>query len=134
MNRVYRVVVVDDDKDDLLILGASLQHPTVTAGRQLQIDLIEQPRVLVDQRFEPVPDIFILDYHFPLTSGLALVQYLRANSLYRASKILVWSARATEPAIAETLQAGADCYMAKPFTYQEILAKMKSILDMWCRA
>ena len=66
----------------------------------------------------------------PRLDGLGLVAALRADSRTAAVPVLLLSARAGQEASIEGLQAGADDYLVKPFSAMELLARVRSNLEM----
>ena len=72
------------------------------------------------------PDIILSDVMMPHMTGLELVQALRADPSTVAIPIILLSARAGEEATVEGLDSGSDDYLTKPFTAQELLARVRS--------
>ena len=71
------------------------------------------------------PDLIILDLGLPDMDGLEVIRRLRE---WTARPILVLSARGAEPDKVAALDAGADDYVAKPFTVGELLARVRVAL------
>jgi len=76
------------------------------------------------------PDLILSDVMMPGLDGFALLRELRANSKTRTIPVILLSARAGEEAVLEGLDYGADDYLAKPFTTQELLARVRTHLTM----
>jgi len=79
---------------------------------------------------ERPPDLVLTDLMMPGLSGFELLQQLRADPRYRAIPVIFLSARAGEEARVEGLQAGADDYLAKPFSARELLARVTTHLEL----
>jgi two-component system KDP operon response regulator KdpE len=77
------------------------------------------------------PDLIILDLGLPDMEGLEVIRRLRE---WTARPILVLSARGAEPDKVTALDAGADDYVAKPFTVGELLARVRVALRHAARA
>jgi two-component system phosphate regulon response regulator PhoB len=75
-----------------------------------------------------VPDAIVLDWMLPGTSGVALARQWRADALTRSVPILMLTARGDEPDKIAGLDAGADDYITKPFSTQELLARLRAAL------
>ena len=71
-------------------------------------------------------DLAIVDLGLPKLSGLELIRKLRAES--KSFPILILTARDRWQDKVEGLQAGADDYVAKPFHFQELLARVQALL------
>jgi two-component system copper resistance phosphate regulon response regulator CusR len=105
-----------------------------TVGRFVQRGLEEQrwsvdlvadgeqgERMAIDQPY----DLLILDMRLPGKSGLNVLQSLRARGF--ETPVLVLTAQDAIDAKVETLRAGADDYVTKPFAFEELLARVEAL-------
>jgi signal transduction histidine kinase len=76
------------------------------------------------------PDLILADVMMPEMDGFALVRALRGDGRTRGTPIILLSARAGEEATVEGLRSGADDYLVKPFSARELIARIKSQLQM----
>ncbi|MBU8881040.1 response regulator [Bacillus sp. FJAT-29790] len=74
-------------------------------------------------------DLAIIDYMMPVLTGLEVIEKIKANSEKRAVKILMLSAKSQQFEQERVLEAGADYFMAKPFSPLQLLDKVGEILD-----
>lgn len=74
-------------------------------------------------------DLVITDINMPDINGLELVQFIRTNEHHRSTPILLISTQSSERDTARALSLGADAYVAKPFTPQELVGKVKAQLE-----
>ena len=72
------------------------------------------------------PDVVLTDVMLPAHSGLHMVRELRQNPGTARLPILVLTARSGPDATADGLAAGADDYISKPFSSQELLARVRA--------
>ena len=75
-----------------------------------------------------LPDLILLDWMLPGESGLALAKRWRADPRTKAVPILMLTARGDEADKVAGLDAGADDYITKPFSTQELLARIRAVL------
>ena len=75
-----------------------------------------------------VPDLILLDWMLPGTSGVDLAQKLRLNTRTRELPIILLTARGEEENKIKGLEAGADDYITKPFSTQELIARIRAVL------
>lgn len=80
--------------------------------------------------FERKPDLVISDLMMPELDGFQLLHALRSDARTQAVPVILLSARAGEEAAIEGLEAGADDYLVKPFSARELLARVKSHLEI----
>ncbi len=118
-----RVLVVDDNRDMRGYLARLLSaHWAVEAYS-------DGERALAAARASP-PDLVISDVMMPGLDGLGLVRELRAGERTRTTPVILLSARAGEEAIVGGLESGADEYLVKPFTTNELLARVNAMLTV----
>ncbi len=75
-----------------------------------------------------LPDLILLDWMLPGTSGLKLARELRAQERTRAIPLIMLTAKGAEQDKIDGLEAGADDYVTKPFSPRELLARIKALL------
>jgi DNA-binding response OmpR family regulator len=117
------VLVADDDQDILSLVAFRLEKAgyrivTASDGEQaLQLAL------------EHKPDLAVLDLMMPKLTGLEVTERIRAgDDDVRNIPIVLLTARAQEADVARGFEAGADDYMKKPFSPQELRARVQAIL------
>jgi signal transduction histidine kinase/class 3 adenylate cyclase len=74
------------------------------------------------------PDLILSDQMMPHMSGRGLLRAVRANAALRSTPVVFLTARAGSEARIESLDAGADEYLAKPFDEGELLARIRNLL------
>src|SRR5262249_40528579 len=72
------------------------------------------------------PDVIVADVMMPGLDGFELLRALRDDQTTRGVPVILLSARAGEEARVEGLQAGADDYLAKPFSARELVARVQA--------
>src|SRR6202140_926170 len=117
-----RILVVEDDRDigELVcryLEKASFRAELVSSGRDAVAALAAGP-----------PDLLILDLMLPHVDGLEICRLLRANDKTAAIPIIMLTARAEESERIVGLEIGADDYLAKPFSPNELVARVRALL------
>jgi two-component system phosphate regulon response regulator PhoB len=117
-----RVLIVEDESSIAELIAVNLRHngfepiwceDGVSAQREIDAGL---------------PDLILLDWMLPGQSGLALARQWRKDARTKAIPILMLTARGDEPDKVAGLDAGADDYITKPFSTQEMLARIRAVL------
>lgn len=117
-----RILVVEDESAIAELIGINLRH----AGHEVTIAATaEQAQREVDAM---LPDLVVLDWMLPGHSGVALAKRWRGESRTREIPIIMLTARAEESDKIAGLDAGADDYLTKPFSTQELLARIRAVL------
>jgi len=122
MKHQPRILIVEDEPAIAELISVNLRHHgfmPVWAGEgeaaQREIDAT-------------LPDAILLDWMLPGASGIALARRWRADARTRAVPILMLTAKGDEPDKVAGLDAGADDYITKPFSTQEMLARIRAVL------
>jgi DNA-binding response OmpR family regulator len=114
-----KLLVVEDEKRMVELLRKGLEeegHTVVCA-----MDGIEGLRLCRNHEY----DVIILDIMMPKLDGYGLVEKLRAAKI--ATPVLMLTAKDDVPNIVHGLDLGADDYMTKPFSFQELVARLRAI-------
>jgi len=74
------------------------------------------------------PDLILLDWMLPNTSGVVLAKQLRADAHTRDIPIIMLTARGEERDKIQGLESGADDYITKPFSPRELMARIRAVL------
>ena len=74
------------------------------------------------------PDLALLDVMMPKLDGYQVTEQLRANSSTKYMPVILLTARVQEADVARGIEAGADDYVKKPFSTQELRARVQAVL------
>lgn len=75
-----------------------------------------------------LPDLILLDWMLPETSGVVLARQLRSDARTRDIPIIMLTARGDERDKISGLESGADDYITKPFSPRELMARIRAVL------
>jgi len=116
-----RILVIDDEPDVVCLIESflSLQYEVITAMRP--VDAIE--KIIAVE-----PDLILLDIEMPQLSGYQLRQLLKLNPALAQIKVMFVSSRGEPAQIDYGYRLGAAAYLAKPFTPDDLLDQVKSIV------
>jgi DNA-binding response OmpR family regulator len=117
-----RFALLEDDLDQARLIGhmlaeAGYEHAAFASGRDLLAAL---------QHDEPF-DLLILDWEVPDITGLEIVRWVRLHMGYVIPVLFVTN-RTAEDDLVQGLQAGADDYMTKPISSNELIARIAALL------
>ena len=76
-----------------------------------------------------LPDLILLDVMLPRRNGFELCMDIRANAAWSAMKIIMISAKGGEAEVQRGLDAGADAYVTKPFSTNDLCAQVRQLMD-----
>ena len=116
------VLVVEDESAIAELISINLRH----AGFDVTIAAnADQAQAAVDGA---LPDLIILDWMLPGQSGVALAKRWRSEARTRDLPVIMLTARADEADKITGLDAGADDYLTKPFSTNELMARIRAVL------
>ncbi len=117
-----RVLVVEDEAAIAELISLNLRH----AGYEVTIaETADQAQNAVDRA---LPDLVVLDWMLPGQSGLVLAKRWRADARTRMLPVIMLTARTEEADRVAGLDAGADDYISKPFSTNELMARIRAVL------
>ncbi len=120
-----RILIVDDERQITRVLRTSLQ----SSGYEVSVANNGMEAFNLFKSF--APDLVITDLSMPEMDGLELTRAIRRVS---EVPIIVLSVREQEPIKVAALDEGADDYVTKPFSMQELLARVRANLRKGLRA
>ncbi|RZL37643.1 MAG: phosphate regulon transcriptional regulatory protein PhoB [Rubrivivax sp.] len=117
-----RILVVEDESAIAELISINLRH----AGFEITIaGSATQAQYEVDR---VLPDLVVLDWMLPGQSGVALARQWRSAARTKELPVIMLTARAEEGDKIAGLDAGADDYITKPFSTNELLARIRAVL------
>jgi two-component system alkaline phosphatase synthesis response regulator PhoP len=121
-SQTTRVLVVEDDADIAMLLARSLTR----AG--FGVDQISSGADVLPTLRRGLPDLLLLDLMLPGVDGIEICRALRADPSTAALPIIMLTARAEESDRIVGLELGADDYITKPFSPNEVVARVRALL------
>ncbi len=116
------VLIVEDEPAIAELLSVNLRFhgfaPLWAANAEAALAHIEQSK----------PAAILLDWMLPTISGINLLKQIRQSTEGKSIPVLMVTAKADEAEKLQGLEAGADDYIVKPFSPQEVIARVKAVL------
>jgi DNA-binding response OmpR family regulator len=120
--RAPRVLVADDEDDIRGLVRLAVRR----AGCTVVAEVADGEHALAAARAER-PDLAVLDVSMPGATGLEVCTALRADAATAGVRVLLLSAGASAEDVARGLAAGADSYLAKPFSIAGLVARVREL-------
>jgi len=123
MNITQKILVADDDSDMLELLKTLLSkagYEVITAENGLEA---------VEKAQKELPALVMLDIHMPKMDGLKACQAIKSGQLTRSIPVVMLTVEGSMPEIQRAMGYGAETYLTKPSSREEILKVVKSILS-----
>jgi len=117
-----KILVADDEEDIRNLVRFGLQrdgYEVITAGDGAEaLELVREHR----------PDLCVLDVMMPKLSGIEVLKQLRTDPALAGLKVILLTSRAQDLDLDRGFEAGADDYVIKPFSPQELRQRVKRTL------
>ena len=117
-----RILVAEDDPD----IGNLLDHYLKKAG--FLATVVTSGRDVIPHIKREAPDLLVLDLMLPGLDGLAVCRAIRADANTASIPIIMLTAKAEESDRIVGLELGADDYITKPFSPNEVVARVRALL------
>ena len=119
-----KILIADDEPNIVTALEFLLQRNgyevLVARNGDAALKIIEAQR----------PDLVLLDVMMPVKSGFEVCQRMRERAEWRDIKIIMLTAKGRDVEMSKGLSIGADLYITKPFSTQELVTKINALLGV----
>ncbi len=120
-----KVLIVDDSSTMRRIIAKTLKSLDVDEILQAA-DGVDAIMILNDKKV----DLVLSDWNMPRMNGLRMVKKLRENPDTASIPIIMVTTEAERASVVEAIKAGANNYLAKPFTPDALIKKIKETLHL----
>lgn len=117
-----KILIVEDDADIIEMISYNLKKENYS------VTSVPDGERAAHSAKRDKPDLIILDLMLPGMDGLEVCRNLRKNELTAHIPIIMLTAKSQEADKVAGLELGADDYMTKPFSPQELIARIKAVL------
>ena len=118
----HRILIVEDEAALVTLLRYNLEREGFDVSEARDGD---EALVVID---ENPPDLILLDWMLPMTSGIEVCRQIRRKPKTRSTPIIMLTARGEEADKVRGLESGVDDYVTKPFSPAELLARIRALL------
>jgi len=125
--RPDRILVVEDDQNIRKILSIQLE------GAGYEVITAEDGQIALDILQQVTPDLVLLDVMMPVMDGFTTCRMIRADRRHAHLPVIFLTAKSGPESRVEGLMEGANDYIAKPYSQDELLARIKNFIT-WSRA
>jgi len=131
MNSKNPIVIVDDDSDDRgLIKDAFLEN-----NADKEFVLLENADLLLEflktAADSELPSLILLDLNMPGKDGREALKELKKDSRCRHIPVIVFSTSSLDKDRIVSYELGANCFLTKPSSYQEMIYLTDAIVKLW---
>jgi DNA-binding response OmpR family regulator len=131
------ILLVKDSEDDVLFIrralkltGANLSHQIAPDG-QVAIDYMSGAGEYADRKKFPLPVMVLLDLKLPRVLGLDVLKWIRARREFGNIPVIIMTASGERADWERGYRLGANSYMIKPSSIDELMGLAKCLTDYW---
>jgi CheY-like chemotaxis protein len=131
------ILLVEDNEDDVFLMrralaGAGIVNPLqIAEDGQEAIDYLAGVGRYADREAHPLPAIVFLDLKLPIVMGLEVLAWIRANSAFAHTVVVVLTSSNEPSDLKEAYALGANSYVVKPPSPDQLLAMAKAFKWYW---
>lgn len=130
------VLVAEDDENDTLLLTRAFRKCGINRFHlvrdgQEAIDYLQARGKYSDRGKFPFPTLFITDLKMPRLNGLEVLKWIREHNHCGVIPTLLFSASQQDSDVKTAYGLGANTYLQKPSSFDELIRMLKLVLDYW---
>lgn len=122
----YEIIIADDDETIREVVEFNL---TDAGWDVLVFEDGDECWAYLESRVNNPPDLVVLDVMMPELDGISVLERIRNRDALTGLPVVMLTSRNREEDIVQALEAGADDFVAKPFSEAELVGRIKSILS-----
>lgn len=122
-NLVFKLLVIDDDKNILKLIERYLE------SLRFQVLTTDNPYTGISMAVKHNPSIIILDIFMPDLGGEKILKVLKSIDITSNIPIIILSANLSKDLLNSTYKDGADAFLSKPFTRDDLLKNIRKLIE-----
>lgn len=133
----YTILLVEDEENDAILMRMAfkrnnISNPVLWAQDGLEaVAYLNGEGIYADRKKYPFPEVLILDLKMPRMSGFELLAWIREHPEYRVIPTIIMTSSRHDPDIERAYNLGANTYMIKPSSFEELAKMVKLAHDYW---
>ena len=128
------ILVAEDDADDRFLIQTAFEEKGYTDKLDFVENGVELISYLADNTKNNIPRIILLDLNMPKKDGRQVLVELKQHELFKRIPIVVFTTTKNENEISRCYDLGANTYIVKPTTFDELLFLVEQIHSYWQNA
>src|SRR5215469_7150615 len=133
----YTILLVEDEENDATLLKLAFKKNNISNPVQWVQDGLDAIAYLngegayADRTQYPFPEVLILDLKMPRMNGLEFLAWIREHPEFRVIPTIIMTSSRQDPDIEKAYNLGANTYMIKPSSFEELARLVKLAHDYW---
>lgn len=133
------ILIADDDAQDTMLVRLAVKRAAIglrldsVADGAEAIDYLMGRSQYADRENHPFPSMLLLDLKMPRLSGFDVLQYVRGQPGLRQLPVVIFSSSDDPKDIQRAYHEGANSYLCKPHSNEDLSALLRALEDYWCK-
>jgi CheY-like chemotaxis protein len=139
ITKTVSILVADDDAQDTMLVkiaveraALNLRLESVKDGEEA-IDYLMGREHYADRHAHPFPSMMLLDLKMPRVNGFDVLDFVRGQPGLRQLPIVIFSSSDDPKDIRRAYDSGANSFLCKPHSNDDLSALLKALEDYWCK-
>ncbi len=134
---MIHVLLAEDDPDDQLMVTEAFEenrlhnHIHIVENGIELLDFLRNEGKYQDPSLAPRPGLILLDLNMPRMDGRTALEEIKKDPKLRSIPIVILTTSKAEEDILKTYDLGANSFITKPVTFDELVRIVKSITEYW---
>jgi chemotaxis family two-component system response regulator Rcp1 len=126
------VLLVEDSPADVRLIREALKSATVPVHITVAQDGVEAMNYLHDsEQAAALPDLMLLDLNLPRKNGREVLAEVKTSPQLKQIPVLIMTSSRSDEDVNEAYALNANCYIAKPYDFQEYVSVVRAIERFW---
>jgi CheY-like chemotaxis protein len=136
--RSFYIYMADDDVEDIQLAREAIKHHELPVeliyvhdGQDL-LDLLRSTGKYAGNKNHP-PHLVLLDLNMPRKDGRETLKELKADARLKMIPVIIYSTSSAPEDINNAYSLGANSYITKPFSFEELAATLSTLVNYWMK-
>jgi CheY-like chemotaxis protein len=137
MNPPKTILVVEDNPDDVLLIGMALSRSGVSSNMvnlrdgEQAIEFFRGAGRFADRNAFPIPSLVLLDLKMPRVDGFDVLRWIRSHPEWRSLPVVVLTTSYYGPDIEKAYNLGANSFLTKANDFSKFLQDIRDMATFW---
>jgi CheY-like chemotaxis protein len=133
------ILHVEDDPNDVLLIGRALRKAEVPASIQVvndgdqAVDYLSANNAYAERERFPLPALVLLDLKLPRKSGIEVLQWIRSKPGLRRIPVIMLTSSRQPIDINRAYDLGVNAYLVKPVSFDTLVEMLRTLDSFWLR-
>ncbi|MFQ5964159.1 MAG: response regulator [Candidatus Scalinduaceae bacterium] len=132
-----KIILVEDDPDHAELIIDILETEDIDSevvlikDGQQALNYLQNTDIDEEHGLKSQVGLIVLDLNLPKVNGMEVLKFIKKNSAYCSTPVVILSTSSDETTIADAYKNGANDYITKPISYDEFVEKVKLLREQW---